>query len=297
MRNVLVLVGAMAAASAYAGGTQGSNKDTIEVIGRKPEEARQEAKEFLAVTGVAERPVARWVDPICPVALNVRRDVAERVTARVRDAAIAAGAKVAKRNCAPNLKIVFSHDAKGLLKQVSSRTGMFSDLPARERALLHADTTPVRWWHTIEERTKDGMRPMASDTPPAAGINAGSGQVVLGGLVHQQYRSSLLSSQMVRGIIAAKVIIDVKLAEGMPVDSVADYAALVGLAEVRLDENAPPNSILALFDANGPKELTTLDQSFLRTLYKLPLDRTVVAHRGLLVKGMTSGGELKQAER
>lgn len=271
--------------------------DTINVIGRKPEEAREEAKAFLAITGVAERPVARWIDPICPVALDVREDVARRVEERIRAAASAAGAKVARGKCTPNLKIVFSSDAQALVRQVSARTGGFSELPARDRELLQASFPPVRWWHTIQERTKDGLRPMATDTPPAAGMDVGSGQVTLGGLVHQQYRSSFLSSQMVRGIIAAKVVIDVTLAEGTPLDSVADYAALVGLAEIRLAEQTPPNSVLALFTRGGPRELTSTDQTFLRTLYRLPLDRTAVAHRGLLIRGLVGGTEAKKSDQ
>jgi hypothetical protein len=271
--------------------------DTINVIGRKPEEMREEAKAFLAITGVAERPVARWIDPICPAALDVREDAARRVVERIRAVASAAGARVAQGKCTPNLKIVFSSDAQTLIRQVSARTGGFSDLPAKNRALLQADFPPVRWWHTVQERTKDGLRPMYTDTPPAAGMDTGSGQVTLGGLVHQQYRSSFLSSQMVRGIIAAKVVIDVKLAEGIPLDSVADYAALVGLAEIRLAEQAPPNSILSLFTNGGPRELTATDQTFLRTLYKLPLDRTAIAHRGLLIRGLVGGEEASKADR
>lgn len=36
--------------------------DTINVIGRKPEEVRREAQEFVRQLGVSERPVARWVE-------------------------------------------------------------------------------------------------------------------------------------------------------------------------------------------------------------------------------------------
>jgi len=297
MRTVIIglLTTTLAASPVFA--SQGSTSDTINVIGRKPEEIREEAKAFVAMTGVAERPLARWIDPICPAALDVREDVARRIEARIRAVATAAGARVARAQCTPNLKIVFSSDAQGLVREVSARTGGFSELPARDRALLQADFPPVRWWHTVQERTKDGLRPMATDTPPAAGMDTGSGAVVLGGLVHQQYRSSFLSSQMLRGIIAAKVVIDVKLAEGIPVDSVADYAALVGLAEIRLSEQAPPNSILSLFSKAGPRELTATDQTFLRTLYKLPLDRTALAHRSLLIRGLVGGDVPKKADQ
>lgn len=264
--------------------------DTINVIGRQPEEVRKEAQAFVKATGVAERPVARWIDPVCPAVLEVQRDVARRIEARIRNITQAAGVRVAPAKCAPNLKIVFSADAPGLIRQIASKSADgFSDLDAEGRAAMYDGTAPVRWWHTIQERTNDGMKPMANDTPPAAGINAGDGAIVLGGQVFQQYRSSFLSSQMARGIVAAKVIIDVKLAEGVPVDSVAAYAALVGLAEIRLGEQAPPNSILGLFAKDGPRDLTALDQTFLRTLYKIPLGRTAIAHRGLLVRGLVNG--------
>lgn len=286
---LLNLFAALATTSGSNAGAQSASSDTINVIGRKPEEARREAEKFLAIIGVTERPVARWIDPICPVALEVRKDVAERVEARVRAVATEAGARVADKRCTPNFQIVFSPDAQALVKRVGARSGFFADLAADERALMYASTTPVRWWHIVQERTKDGMRPM-TDTPPAAGINAGLGAVILGGQVYQQYRSSILSSQIVRGIIAAKIVIDVKLAEGVPVDSVADYTALVGLAEIRLDEDAPTNSILSLFSMGGARELTALDQTFLRALYELPLDRTAMVHRGLLLKGLVNGG-------
>ncbi len=263
--------------------------DTINVIGRKPEEVRQEAKDFVRVTGVAERPVARWIDPICPKALEVSKEIAVRVEARVREVAHEAGARVAEGSCAPNLKIVFTNAADTLLRDVRNKSGdIFADLDGDSRAILYGRTAPVRWWHTIQERTKDGMRPMASDTPPAAGMDVGSGAISLGGLVHQQYRSSFLGTQMMRGIIASKVVIDVNLAEGVPLDSVAAFAALVGLAEIQLDEETPPASILSLFAEGGPRDLTPLDTNFLRTLYQLPLDRTARMQRGLLIRGLVA---------
>jgi hypothetical protein len=286
MGLALLQAGIAVVGSSPGGAAQANNPDTINVIARKPEEARQEAQSFIKATGVAEQPIARWIDPICPVALNVRADAARKVEQRVREIATQSGARLGSAKCVPNLKIVFSAHAQVLVRQLASRFGAFSDLDADSRAVMHGKSAPVRWWHTVQDRTKDGLRPMAGDTPPAAGINAGLGAVVLGGRVHQQYRSSLMSSQMMRGIIAARVIIDVKLAEGTPLNSVAAYAALVSLAEIRLGESAPPASILSLFRPEGPRDLTALDTRFLRTLYRLPLDRTAIAHRGLLLRGL-----------
>ena len=139
-------------------------------------------------------------------------------------------------------------------------------------------------------RTKDGMRDMGNEVPPSARLD-GPGGVPLAGDVHQQYRSSLASTQMIRVLRAATIVVDVNKAEGTPLDSVIDLAALVGLAEIRPGAEPPPNSILALYERDGPKQLTQLDLNFLTALYRLPLDRTAIAHRGLLVKGIVNPAE------
>lgn len=264
--------------------------DTIEVIARKPEEVRREAQAFVRQVGVAERPVARWVDPICLKVFNLDAAMAAKVEARIAEIARDAGAKLARRGCPPNLKIVFSTDAGELTREVAAKSpDSFGELTPSARALMYGATAASRWWHTVQDRTADGARAVSAmgDPPPGMTLDAGGGTVSLGGAVHQQYRSSFLGTQMVRGIIAAKVIVDVKHATGVPLEAVAAHAAMVGLAEIRFGDPAPPNSVLGLYEGGGARELTTLDLNFLRALYRLPLDRTAVAHRGMLVRGMT----------
>ena len=297
-RAGLLALGALAAASS-ARAQDAKSSDTFDVVGRKPEEVRKEAQSFVKITGVAERPVARWIGPVCPVVLDSAPEIARKIEARVREIAKTAGARMAPLKCVANLKIVFAHSAQAVIRDVASRSPeSFSDLNAERRALMYGAVAPVRWWHTVQERTKDGMREVGSGgtPPPGMRLDAGGGTLNLGGAVHAQYRSSFLSSQMVRGIISAKVIIDVKLAVGKPVESIADYAALVGLAEIGLEDEAPENSVLGLFKPDGPSGLTSLDQNFLRTLYKLPLDRTAIAQRGLLIRGLVNG-EARKADR
>jgi hypothetical protein len=135
------------------------------------------------------------------------------------------------------------------------------------------------------------MASMGNDAPPAVSARSEQpGGVPLAGEVHQQYRSSFLSTQLVRALKSATIIVDATKASGTPLESVAAYAALVGLAEIQLDEEVPTNSILGLFAPNGPRGLTALDINFLRTLYRLPLDRTASMQRGLLVRGLVNAG-------
>lgn len=273
-----------------AGAQSAPSPDTIDVIGRKAEEVRKEAQEFVRATRVAEgeQPVARWVDPVCVRAIGVPDEVASRVEHRVREIAKAARVRLAKPRCTPNLTIAFTDSAGKIARWVGQRSQTaFENITHAEREQLYRGAAPIRWWHTVEMRSSDGMRSMGNDVPPAARLD-GIGSVALGGQVIQQYRPSFLRTQVVRALTSASVVIDVKLAQGKLLDSVADYAALVGLAEIRPADSPPAASILSLFSDRGPAALTALDSIFLRTLYRLPLDRTALAQRGLLVRGLTN---------
>ena len=276
-----------------AAAAQPADRETIDVIGRKPEEVRKEAQEFVRRVGVADQPVARWVEPVCPDVQGLSAELGARVEARVRAVAEQAGIKLAKPGCKGNLMIAFAKQGEAVVKQVATRSpDMLKDVTPAHRAYLYDGKTPIRWWHVTQMRTKDGMRDMGNDVPPFVAL-CGPGGAQLGGNVHTRYRSSIASTQMVRVLRAATVIVDVDDAHGKPLDSVTDFAALVGLAEIRPSDPPPPASVLSLFATGGPQDLTPLDRTFLRTLYKLPLDRTAVAHRGLLVRGITGGDKLR----
>lgn len=269
---------------------QAQESDTINVVGRKPEEVRREAETFVRATGVTAEPVARWIDPVCPEVLGVAPKIALHVTTRIRRIARESGARVAKDKCDGNLLIAFVKNGADVVKAIAKRgQKLFKDVGPTQRAWLYDGAPPVRWWHAIQTRSGDGMRDNGNDAPPAV-RSEGPGGVPLAGEVISQYRSSLASTQIVRAIRFAVVIVDVDRAEGKTLDSVSDLAAFVGLAEVRPND-PPPESILGLFNPDGPRELTTLDTNFLRALYKLPLDRTAMAHRGLLVKGLIAPAE------
>lgn len=277
--SALALVLAGSPASAQSG-------DTINVIGRKPEEVRREAQAFVRAIGVADTPVARWIEPVCPKIVGVSSEIAERITRRLRAVADQVGVRMARGACDSNLMISFTTDAGAVVKQIATRLpDSFKDLTMPQRAALQRGDAPIRWWHVTQTRTKDGMGDMGNEAPPAAKLD-GPGGVPLGGEVHQQYRSSIAGTQMIRVLRAATIVIDVNKAEGTPLDSVIDLAALAGFAEIRSGGEPPPNSILALYAPEGPKQLTQLDLNFLTTLYRLPLDRTAIAHRGLLIKGL-----------
>lgn len=293
----MLVMSLLAAATLAAAPPEDKAADTIDVKGRRAEEVREEAKNYVRSIRVAEneRPVARWLDPVCPKALGVSPAVAAKVEARVRTIAREAGIKVAGTKCAANLNIAFADDGAAMAKYVTSRSSkQFDTLSGREIAELGTSDAPIRWWHSVEGRTSEGRRSMGGTAPGF--VQDDGGIIGAAGQVYSQYASSQISNKMVRALVNATVVIDVNRAMGNELDSVTDFAALVGLAEIKPSDPPPPNSILRLFDG-GAQQLTPLDAQFLTALYRLPLDRTAFAQRGLLLRGLVEGSSPRRPDR
>lgn len=283
----LLLLAALALAGREA---TPSGTDTISVIGRKPEEARKEALSFVRNLGVAERPVARWTEPVCPHVFGVAPDIGKRVADRIRAIASDTAIRVAKEPCRANIIVSFAGDGAAQARAIAAKApAKLAQVSAEDRPALLSGSAPIRWWHATEEVTAHGLGTTGDDAPPSVFSDVPGGWT-MPGEVHLQYSSSIVRTQMVRVLKGATIIVDANRAAGTSLDSVAAFASLVALAEVQPNEEAPVRSILSLFKAGGPTELTSVDKSFLRVLYRLPLDRTALAQRGLLVKGLLASG-------
>ena len=271
-----------------------------ERLSRPAAEARASA--FIRATGVAsgETPAARWVDPVCPGVTGLT-DFADHVAeARIRLIAEAAGVLLAPEPCVRNIVISFTPDGAGLARAIGLREPRrMSELSRAAREAVLSGTAPIRWMYTTELRSRDGGQQAIAASGGAQsnarmGEGAGSGMPGPGGLMH--YESSIVSTLSERVIITAIVIIDQDDVIGRRLDSLADYAALVSLAEIRDVGATPAGSILSLFTApDAIRNLTAQDAAFLRALYRLPLDRLANQHRGILVGQITDA--LSAADR
>jgi hypothetical protein len=103
----------------------------------------------------------------------------------------------------------------------------------------------------------------------------------------QQYNSgSQVRTPTVRSLYGATVIVDVTKATGTRLKAITDYAAMVAFAEMNAS-NPPPDSILGLFQPDGVESsLTDWDMAFLKSLYRMPLDRRSRIQRGHLVEAL-----------
>ena len=290
----------MALLSAFAATPVHSQQPTeIVVIGQAPEKMRNETESYLNQVGVAagERPTSRWFDPICPRAIGLQSQQAALAERQIREISTLVGAPLAKDGCSPNFAIVFTGDGGAVVRQIAKKESTrLREVPASAQNELKQGTAPVRWWYETEIRESDG-RPMIGAPPPSlmvfsVGGMASSGSGTLAGTVPSNeekylnhYSSSAVSTQVVRALRSATVIVDVSRAKGKPLSSVVAYAAMVGLAEIRQGA-APGPSILSLFSNKAIDDLTFSDTAFLKSLYRVHMDRTAEQQRRTLVGGM-----------
>lgn len=243
----------------------------------------------------SHRPLARWIDPICPRVIGLTDPaIVARTLNRLAAIADEVGVPHAKTGCDTNLLLIFTEDGRDLTQRINrrrSRSVTAGSLTAR-RALLDSEA-PVRWWYNSEIRDRDGGRGVDAPMPWTGGGEGGVSPVVIpdGATSISHYGSSLVSSQVVRALTSATVVIDVTRAHGHNFDALIEYAALVALAEIAPSDTPPEDSVLGLFvAAPAPAGLSHFDRRFLLALYALPLDRTIRFQRGYLTDALLERG-------
>lgn len=225
------------------------------------------------VTSVAIQPwgdtLYRWTKPVCPLVAGLPKAQGEFVLARISKAANDARAPLAGSVCSPNLFVVVTdNDPDLLLKNWWARDRhMFNS----QRGIGGIDhfihsTRPIRVWYN----TYQGCDNDSAATSTLAYILAGVGQPNGGPTACGSTTGSrIVSMSTGSDVSSAIVVVDARRMKNANLGQVADYIALIGLADVRLEtDSVPVPSILELF-ANGtpPQGLTQWDRALLYSLY------------------------------
>lgn len=259
------------------------------------DEVRERAAQFVRSTGVAAGTVAaaRWLDPVCVQVQGLEAVGKRAAEAKMRSVAQAAGIAVAPEPCQANIVVSFTKDGAGLAQEIHRRDPRrLGQSAPRERDSVLTGPAPIRWIYSTEIRGRDGERLIegggAGQTMPGTHDGSGAGSSLGGDSTMMHYGSSIVSTLTNRALTSAIVIIDTDHAMGRRLDTLAAYAALVAFAEIRHRDARPDGSILGLFEsAAPPRDLTAQDIAFLRALYRIPLDREAMRHRGQLVHEIT----------
>ena len=285
--------------------TSQSPADTIVVRGTRidPVEARQRAVEFVKRAGVAkgEKQVARWVVPICIKVIGVQDAQAERIEQTMLEIARQARMDIAGAKCDPNITVSFTTDPKQVVRHIKTRRPhQLRELSFADRERLLTGDAPVRWWYATQMLDRDGVKGnnispgwVGAGTPESGGSGAAvTDAITVGGVGDmtstQQYNSgSNVRTPTMRSLYGATVIVDAPKAGSTPVDAIAAYAAMVAFAEMDASDPPPPDSVLGLFQPSSAEtSLTDWDLAFLKSLYRMPLDRRSRIQRGHLVEAL-----------
>lgn len=293
LRTALALLGLAAAIPAVA--QQATTDIVVEGERYPPEQAKQISADILSDFGVAQAnaPAARWTEPICLKIVGLSDRQAAIVDDRIREVATIVRAPLAKGKCSSNAIVSFTGNGADVTRQINRRApDRMREVPEALRNRYMTDMLPARWWYATGTGAADGMAPSSVGAPGvffeqsdatanALNISGDEGSVVT-------HRSSLVSTQVARSIHTATVIIDASQTRGAAIETLADFAALVLLAEVKPGARSSSISVLAAFGGyDPPKGLTDWDMAFLKALYRIPLDRTANRHRGQLVVEMS----------
>jgi hypothetical protein len=195
---------------------------------------------------------------------NLQGEPAQYVADRISTVAEDLGLSPAAPGCEPNILVVFAEDGQGLAAALVDRnrrafhlgvSGLDRGGAALER--FAASERPVRWWQVslpIDRDTRRRAVRLPGDLAPPVITARGV---------------SRLNSQIVDELNKAIVIVDVDLVGQTDIVQLADYLAMVSLAQIDpTAETAGFDTVLNVFDdPTSVSGLTPWDWSYLQALY------------------------------
>lgn len=253
--------------------------EDVTVEGRRLEDT---AREFVGEVAAPARGrnIARWEGGICVGVANLQPEAAQVIADRISDVARGLGLKAGEPGCAPSVIIVATPNAKAFTPQfVAKRPALFrvggSGMDRGANALREFEDSeaPVRWWHVsapVDSNTGQiavripGNENCASDgdTPCVPIIN--------------RFAASRLSTQIVDDLKRAFIIIDIDKIQGVNINALSDYLAMVTLAQVDPEgDTRSYSTVLNLFNnPQGEQGLTSWDEAYLTGLYQAQRTRS-----------------------
>ena len=250
----------VAAASAPAPAAPATGEEII-VQGMRVN--KQQVREFIrAVTEAPyEGQLGRFHAPACPVAMGLADAQNARVAARMRQVAEAAGIRVARQPCKPNIFVIVAGDRRAALDELDRRFPMyFNGMSSREVAALKASTSPAVAWQVSSSLSADGQpleKPLGADYYRVSGTE----------------NPSRIRAVTEPTFVVSVVAIDLKAAGGLTTTELADYATMRTFASTdpeRIVRTGAPTILGVLAQPDDkplPVTLTYWDLAFLKSLY------------------------------
>ncbi|HYD28275.1 hypothetical protein [Brevundimonas sp.] len=261
--------------------------EDVVIDGRRLDERVREFVEEVAAPP-RRRGIARWWDRVCFGVVNLQPDQARALVDRLSTVADEYGVRLAEPGCRPNVVVIFADDGRAMADAVVEAERPLFHLGVggldRGKAALEVfrqSDAPVRWWHvSLPVIGSTGQRAirMPGDFGPI--------YVPAEGLVNHGRPITDVLNKVI-------VIVDAGKVEGIGGDQLAEYLAMVSLAQVDPEGDiAGYDTVLNLFAASAaPAGLTTWDRSYLESLYRSRPDRIDPSRQARAVTRILRAGE------
>lgn len=222
------------------------------------------------------RGLARWRDKVCVGVANLQAEAAGYIADRVSTVAQDVGLEVGAPGCRPSILISFTSDANAFTEDfVARRPRLFrvggAGMDRGGAAFQHFLNTDraVRWW-VVSAPVDPENGQIATRLPGMGDDNGSPGQVMrFAPNIDNRGGASRLTTQITDDVLRAFIIVDVDRLNGVSLEQLADYLALVALAQI--DPEADTSgylSVLNVFDDPLQTDgLTQWDQAYLQGLY------------------------------
>ena len=255
----------------------------IVVTGVRPEQIQAFVEQVSAVPPSVDQ-IARWDDHLCVTLAGLGAEQGQIVVDQISLRAHAVGLRPGAAGCRPNVFVYFAANgnnfARDLLAQRQSLFAYYHEegiatLGQASLASFVETARPVRWWHVVQTRGADGHRlgsEQAGNSSPPPPTEPGPPDAdSLSNVQAVRSTGSRLRAAERQDFNRVVVIVDGMQISGIPVESIADYIAMVTLAQI--DPQAQTReypTILNLFSDN-PDDVTFVmtnwDTAYLGGLY------------------------------
>lgn len=304
MTKILLTPVLFAAITAVAAAQTPAPNDSVTVQGTQEEQAVTRFVQASVTPTRMTGKTARWETPICPAMQGIKPEDAAAMLVRLKKNAADAGVRVnAKKDCDPNIEVIFTDQPQGVMDQVKETQpdllGYFDSSEERDR--LATVKRPIQAWYRTA--TQDLRGHVFVDNSRAA-ITPGRGVTAV---VPCHITSGNKQLQVINGIqrfVAApgsicvrefdyvktntpgfalqdglrsqfdhvSIVVDSEKVAKVKADAVTDYISMVALAQLASVETcqglASITNMLVAGCAQSADTLTANDLGYLRGVYR-----------------------------
>jgi len=271
--------------------------EDIIVLGRPLDEAARDFVYSLSVPARG-RGLARWRDTVCVGVVNLRGEAAQYLIDVISTRAGDLGLRTGDPGCSPNVIITFADDGAGMARaMVEAEPAAFRvggsgmDLGRAALGRFQEGDAPVRWWHMslpINSETGRIAVRIPGETDNEGNPSAPSISTF----------GSLLTTIIRDDLNKVIVIVDVEGVAHLTGPQLADYLAMVSLAQIdpRGDTTGFPTILNVLDNPAVADGMTDWDLAFLEALYRD--DRALRRNPAMLASGIASdlAGKLRSEQ-